>query len=50
MIDPTKWEQMSEEQKLQMCKSVNSAVKIGAVTKEDWKIMFDFLLNKVVQG
>lgn len=50
MIDPVKWEQMTDEQKLQMCKSINEGVNINTITKVDWKLMFDFLLNKVVQG
>lgn len=47
MISPEKWEQMTDEQKLQLCKSVDNGIKINSVTKDDWKIMFDFLLNKV---
>ena len=50
MIDSTKWEQMTDEQKLQMCKSINEGVNINTVTKGDWKLMFEFLLDKVVQG
>ena len=50
MIDPMKWEQMTDEQKLQMCKSIKEGVNIRTVTKEDWKLMFEFLLDKVVQG
>lgn len=50
MIDPTKWEQMTDEQKLQMCKSMKEAVNVNAITKADWKLMFEFLLDKVVQG
>ena len=50
MIDSAKWEQMTDEQKLQMCKSIDNGVKIGSVTKDDWKIMFDFLLNLAVNA
>ena len=47
MIDPMKWEQMTDEQKLQMCKSIKEGANIGTVTKADWKLMFEFLLDKV---
>ena len=47
MIDILKWEQMTDEQKLLMCKSVNEGININAVTKADWKLMFEFLLEKV---
>ena len=50
MIDPMKWEQMTDEQKLQMCNAIKEGVNIRTVTKDDWKLMFDFLLNKAVQG
>ena len=47
MIDILKWDQMTDEQKLQMCESVNEGVNINAITKADWKLMFEFLLLKV---
>lgn len=47
MIDLMKWEQMTDEQKLQMCKSIKEGVKVNTITKEDWKLMFEFLMNKV---
>ena len=47
MIDPGKWEQMSDEQKLQMCKSIKEGVNIRTVSKDDWKLMFEFLLHKI---
>ena len=50
MIDPVKWEQMTDEQKLQMCKSISEGVNINTITKADWKLMFDFLLDKTVRG
>ena len=50
MIDVVKWEQMTDEQKLQMCKCIREGVNIRTVSKEDWKLMFEFLLDKVVQG
>lgn len=50
MIDPVKWEQMTDEQKLQMCKSINEGVNVNTITKADWKLMFEFLLDKTVRG
>ena len=50
MIDSVKWEQMTDEQKLQMCCSIAEGANVNAVSKADWKLMFDFLLSKVVQG
>jgi hypothetical protein len=50
MIDSVKWEQMTDEQKLQMCESIKEGVNVNAITKADWKLMFEFLLDKVVQG
>lgn len=47
MLDKEKWEQMTDEQKLQMCESVSEGVSVNAISKVDWKLMFDFLLNKV---
>ena len=47
MLDVTKWEQMTDEQKLQLCQSVREGVNIITVSKNDWKLMFDFLLSKV---
>jgi hypothetical protein len=50
MIDSTKWEQMTDEQKLQMCNAIKEGVNVRAVSKEDWKLMFEFLLDKVQGG
>ena len=47
MINAEKWEQMSDEQKLQMCESIDNGVSDRAVTKGDWLLIFKFLLNKV---
>ena len=47
MIDSAKWEQMTDEQKLQMCNSIKDGINVRTVTKEDWKLMFEFLLAKV---
>lgn len=50
MIDVEKWEQATDEQKLQMCKSVKETGQSNAVTKSDWKLMFEFLLGMVDSG
>ena len=50
MIDPIKWEQMTDEQKLQMCNSVKDGVSVRSISKDDWKLMFDFLMEKVQGG
>lgn len=47
MIDSKKWETSSDEQKMQMCKAVHESVNTTTVSKEDWKLMFEFLLKKV---
>lgn len=47
MIDSTKWEQMTDEQKLQMCESIKEGINFRNVTKEDWQLIFEFLLDKV---
>ena len=47
MIDPTKWEQATDEQKLQTCVTVDESVNFNNVTKNDWLLMFKFLLEKV---
>ena len=47
MIDSTKWEQMTDEQKLQMCNAIKEGVNVNTITKADWKLMFDFLLDRV---
>lgn len=46
MIDGKKWEQMSDEQKLQFCISVDDGMHFMDVTKSDWLLMFEFLLEK----
>lgn len=50
MIDAEKWEQATDEQKLQMCRSVKENIKMDSVTKSDWKLMFEFLLGMVDSG
>ena len=47
MIDFKKWEQSTDEQKMQTCKAVSENINVGSITKADWKLMFDFLLEKV---
>jgi hypothetical protein len=47
MIDVNRWEQSTDEQKMQMCKAVNENINANSVSKDDWKLMFEFLLEKV---
>ena len=47
MIDAEKWNNATDEQKLQMCKTVKESVSTNVVSKADWKLMFEFLLEKV---
>lgn len=47
MIDPIKWEQATDEQKLQTCVTVDENININVVSKNDWLLMFKFLLEKV---
>lgn len=50
MIDVEKWEQMNDEQKLQLCNSIKEGVSVRSINKDDWKLMFDFLMEKVQGG
>lgn len=50
MIDVSKWDNMSDEQKLQMCNSIKEGVNVNAISKSDWKLMFEFLLDKISKG
>lgn len=50
MIDVEKWEQMNDEQKLQLCNSIKDGVSVRSISKDDWKLMFDFLMTKVQGG
>ncbi len=47
MIDVSKWEQSTDEQKLQLCESVVNNANEKAISKEDYILMFKFLLEKV---
>ena len=47
MIDPIKWEQMTDEQKLQLCNSIKDGVSVRSISKDDWKLMFEFLMDKI---
>lgn len=49
MINKEKWEQMTDEQKLQLCVTMDSGVNVRNITKDDWYLMFKFLLE-TVQG
>jgi hypothetical protein len=47
MIDVEKWNQASDEQKLQTCVTIHENVSVKSVTKDDWLLMFKFLIEKV---
>jgi len=47
MIDLNKWEQATAEQKLQMCQSVADNANERAISKDDYILMFRFLLSMI---
>jgi hypothetical protein len=47
MIDLEKWEQATEEQKIQTCVSLAEIANEKAISKDDYILMFRFLLKKV---
>lgn len=47
MIDVNKWEKATNEQKLQMCQSIADNANEKAISKEDYILMFRFLLSQV---
>lgn len=47
MIDVNKWEQATDEQKMKMCESIVDGANEKAISKEDYILMFKFLLKKV---
>ena len=47
MIDVNKWEQATDEQKMKMCESIVDNANEKAISKEDYILMFKFLLKKV---
>ena len=49
MIDKEKWNTMSDDEKMQMCKSLKTGAKVNNITKDDWKLMFDFLMDQLGQ-
>ena len=48
MIDVVKWERMNDEQKLQLCKSIKEGIDLKIVVRDDWQLIFEFLLKKVL--
>lgn len=52
MIDSEKWKKSTNEQKLQMCQSLAAYANERAISKDDYIMMFKFLLSivKGVQG
>lgn len=49
MIDVEKWKQSDDKQKLQMCQVIAEGVNERAISKDDWILMFKFLLSQVKQ-
>ncbi len=47
MIDKDKWNGGSDEQKMQMCQAISDGANEKAISKEDYILMFRFLLSKV---
>lgn len=47
MIDKEKWDSSSEEQKLQICISLRDCANERTISKEDYNIMWRFLLELV---
>ena len=50
VIDVEKWEQITDEQKMQMCEALAKNVNERAISKEDYILMFKFLMTKVQGG
>ena len=49
MIDVEKWKQSDDKQKLKMCQAIAEGANERAISKEDWILMFKFLLSQVKQ-
>ena len=47
MIDIEKWNHSTEEQKLQRCQSLADGANEKAISKDDYILMFKYLLSKV---
>lgn len=47
MIDKDKWNNGSDDQKMQMCQAIADGANEKAISKEDYILMFRFLLSKV---
>lgn len=47
MIDKDKWNSGSDEQKMQMCQAIVDGANEKTISKEDYILMFRFLLSKV---
>ncbi len=47
MIDVEKWNKADDKQKLQMCESIAEGANERAISKDDWILMFKFLLSQV---
>lgn len=47
MIDLNKWQASTDEQKMQMCQALADGANEKAISKDDYILMFRFLLQKV---
>lgn len=47
MINLNKWDSSDDGQKVQMCESLAGMANEKAISKEDYILMFRFLLSKV---
>ena len=46
MIDPKKWENCTDEMKMQVIKVIRAVMTDNSVTKADNKLITDFLIDK----
>lgn len=46
MIDPKKWERLSDEQKMNTIKVIRAVMTENSVTKADNRLITDYLVNK----
>ena len=50
MIDETAWNQMTDKEKLKLCNWIQKGFGAGYLDEDDWKLLFNFLLNRVQGG
>ena len=47
MIDKEKWEQSDDQQKLSICKTLRDGANERTISKDDYNIMWHFLLDYI---